>query len=120
MEEMYDRLAELHQEGVAELKRVNAIARESTDPALLALCHGRAAAMLTAARWDEPPGLGDHERAFLDFTEQFVTSVSHISDADVERLLEYASAEEIYRFIGSLYVLEMTTRVELVAREVLA
>jgi alkylhydroperoxidase family enzyme len=120
MEELYARLAELHQEGVAELKRVNAIARESTDPALLALCHGRAVAMLTAGRWDEPPGLGDRACAFLDFTEQFVTSVSHIADADVERLLEHASAEEVYCFIGALYVLEMTTRVELVAREVLA
>jgi len=114
-----ERLATLHPEGVAELKRINVVARRTADRALLELCHARAKALLTHGAWDEPAEAGERERAFLDFTEQFVTSVSHVSDEDVERLLEHASPAEVYGFINSLYVLEMTTRVELVAKEVL-
>lgn len=115
-----ERLATLHPDGVAELERINAVARSTSDRALLELCHARAEALLTLAAWDEPADVCERERAFLDFTEQFVTSVSHVSDEDVERLLDHASPTEVYGFINSLYVLEMTTRVKLVAKEVLA
>jgi transposase len=116
---MLPRLAELHPEATAELARVNAVARSIADPELLDLCRRRAEAMLARAPWEEPAAVTDRERAFLDFTEQFVTSVSHVSDEDVERLLEHATPAEVYDFIGALYVVEMTRRVEMVASEVL-
>jgi hypothetical protein len=115
-----ERLASLHPEAAAELHRVNAVARATTDPGLLGLCASRVDAMLAGGAWDDRVPRTARERAFLAFTEQFVTSVSHVSDADVDALLEHATPGEVYAFINSLYVVEMTRRVELVAAEVLA
>jgi hypothetical protein len=41
-----------------------------------------------------------------------------VSEEQVRALLAFDSDEDVYRFIGSLYVLEMTRRVEIVAAEV--
>jgi len=113
------RLRELHPEGIAELERALAVARRSTDPELLDLCARRVDAMLAGTGFDDPDGITARERAYLDFTEQFVISVSTVSDAQVDALLEHSTPEEVYGFIGALYVTEMARRVEIVSGAVL-
>jgi hypothetical protein len=115
-----DRLMELQPDPTAKLVRLNEVAREQTDPELFELCTDRAFAMIEGRRTARPAGLGDRESAYLDFTEQFVTSVGTISDAQVEALLAEDSPEAVYAFAGALYAAEMTRRVEIVSKAVLA
>ena len=57
--------------------------------------------------------------AFIAFTEQFATSVSTLTDAQVARLLESASEDEVYGFVNALYVLDMSRRLDLVVGRIL-
>lgn len=117
MVETMDRLRTLQPQTAADLERAQAAALQASDPERLERCRARMAEMLGvpskggAAPAGEPTAA---DRAFLDFTEQFVFSVPAITDADVESLLEHVSAEEAYAFISALYVLEMSTRMDLV------
>ena len=70
--------------------------------------------------WDSSPLFTPAERAHLAFTEQFVTSVRDVSADDVDALLEHASPAEVHSFVAALYVVELTQRVDMVARVVLA
>jgi alkylhydroperoxidase family enzyme len=112
------------------------------DPDLLELCRLRVAALLGArdggvgARpggdlaidadklaalddWAESPLFDARERAYLDFTEQFVTSVSEITDAQVEALREYDDQMSVRIFVAALYVLELSQRAAIVSDVVL-
>jgi hypothetical protein len=134
----YPLLRDLQPEGARELARLEAAAWSSTDRELLALCSLRVAEMLggdcaandgalaiderkraSLADWDSSALFSAAERAHLAFTEQFVTSVRHVSDADVDALLEHASPEQVRSFVAALYAVEMAQRVDLVARVVL-
>jgi hypothetical protein len=64
--------------------------------------------------------LTEKEHAFIAFTEQFTSSVSTMSDEQVEGLLQFASADEVYAFVNAIYVTDMSLRLELVAGRVLA
>jgi alkylhydroperoxidase family enzyme len=120
------------------MARLEAAAWSSTDPELLTLASLRVAEMLggdpaasagavaidahkraSLADWDSSPLFSSAERAHLAFTEQFVTSVRHVSDADVDALLEHASPEQVRSFVAALYAVELAQRVDLVARVVL-
>ncbi|ARN75821.1 hypothetical protein [Oceanicoccus sagamiensis] len=59
------------------------------------------------------------EQAFIAFTEQFIVSVGTMTDEQVQRLLAFASADEVYAFVNALYVTDMSRRLELVAGRVL-
>ena len=120
-----------------------AVWSSAADPGLLELCRLRAAAMLGAAdalAWRSPvaldAGLDEakvaalddwaaascfdaRERAYLDFTEQFVTSVSHVSDAQIAALCAHDSERDVATFISALYALEFTARLALVSTAVL-
>jgi hypothetical protein len=114
-----ERLMELKPDPAAKLARLNEVAREQVDPQLFALCTGRAFAMIEGDATPRPDDLSERESDYLDFTEQFVTSVGSISDAQVEALVEADSAEDVYAFAGALYAAEMTRRVEIVSKAVL-
>jgi alkylhydroperoxidase family enzyme len=115
-----ERLEELQPESTAQLRRAREAARaEVADPELLELCMGRIDAMLSGTAWSEPEDLSERERAYLDFAEQFSLSVGDVTEAQVEGLLAHDSDEDVCRFVGALYPLEMSRRVELVAAEVL-
>jgi hypothetical protein len=105
-------IRELHPEGVDQLEKANEVARRTVDPALLDLCRRRIVEMVGAAASLETPDevLSPRDRAHLEFTEQFVTSVSTIDAAQVDALLEYASVQQVYDFTCALYLIEMTTR----------
>jgi alkylhydroperoxidase family enzyme len=132
-------LERLHPEGARAMARLEAAAWEAADPALLGLCGLRVAQMLRNERlpaagcasvdpakaenlyaWDSSPLFTPAERAHLAFTEQFVTSVRDVSADDVDALLEHASPAEVHSFVAALYVVELTQRVDMVARVVLA
>jgi hypothetical protein len=114
-----DRLMELQPDSAAKLIRLNQVAREQIDPELFALCTDRAFAMIEGNGTGRPADVTDREGAYLDFTEQFVTSVGTISDAQVEALQAEDSPEDVYAFAGALYAAEMTRRVEIVSSAVL-
>lgn len=114
-----DRLMELQPDSAAKLVRLNQVAREQIDPELFALCADRAFALIEGDGTGRPADLTEREGAYLDFTEQFVTSVGSISDTQVEALQAHDSPEDVYAFAGALYAAEMTRRVEIVSSAVL-
>jgi hypothetical protein len=115
------RLEALQPAAFAELTLINELAFQASDPALLQLCSGYIQAALRCEDWREPEeGLSDRERAFIDVTEQFVTSVSTLSPESITNLLQYASADEVYAFVHAIYVIDMTLRLDTVGRAVLA
>jgi len=116
-----DRLETLQPAAFAELTTITRLAEQATDPKLLKLCAGYIEAALRCADWQPPTeGLSPREKAFIAFTEQFVTSVSTLEASQVSGLLEHASADEVYGFVHALYVIDMSLRLEIVGREVLA
>ena len=113
------RLEELHPEITPELQQVWQLARESTDPDLLDLCAGYIDAALHNRLWQPARELSEKERAFVAFTEQFVASVGTLQDEQVQRLLQHASADEVYAFVNALYVTDMSSRLNIVAGNIL-
>ena len=119
--EVFERLEALQPHAAGKLKTITAMADQATDPELLALCASCIEAALRCQDWRPPEGgLSAREQAFVDFTEQFVTSVSTTSSMQVDRLLAFASADEVYAFVHALYVTDMALRLEMVGKEVLA
>lgn len=131
------RLRNLQPDASAALARANAAAWEATDPGLLQLCKCLVVTMLddSAALEDVPnveprklAALGNWagadvytplERAALRFTEQFVLSVSTVTDEQVEALRAHLDDGAVYNFAAALYLVEMTERLKLVSRAVL-
>jgi hypothetical protein len=134
-------LRRLQPDGAAELELMNSAAWESTDPELLELCRCLIVSILddqasgqvndagvSAIGHDKLAALGDWaasdvfsplERAALEYTEQFVISVSTISDEQVEALRAHLGDEKTYAFAAALYVIEMTERLRMVSDAVL-
>lgn len=131
-------LEDLHPDGAREMARLDAAAWKHADPELLTLCAARVSQMLggepgenagpvaigeqrlaSLAAWDTSALFTDTERAYLAFTEQFVTSVADISEADVNALLAQDSPEFVRSFVAALYAVEMEQRVDLVGSIVL-
>ena len=113
-------LERLHPEILGELTIIEGLSQQVTDPDLLALCSSYIEAALRVEDWQPPArALTDKEQAFIAFTEQFAMSVSTMSGSQVDRLLEFATADEVYAFVHALYVTDMQLRLEIVAGEVL-
>jgi hypothetical protein len=118
--EVSARLDALQPDAAGELRTIDRMSLEVTDPALLALCTGYMEAAMRCRDWHPPKqGLTEREQAFIDFTEQFVTSVSTLEEGAVTRLLDFATADEIYAFVHAMYVTDMTLRLQIVGQEVL-
>ena len=113
------RIRELHPAGGEALENLERASWEAVDPDLLRLCRDHAAAMLRGEDADPSPELGARERAYLEFTEQFVVSVSSVSEQQVNALLDHSSPDEVYAFAYALYAQELNERVGIVAAEVL-
>jgi hypothetical protein len=135
------RLHDLQPTASAQLARANDAAWDATDPALLELCRGLVLKMLEAGaashagravtpaidppklaalgNWASSDVFSPLERAALGFTEQFVLSVSSVSDEQVEALRAHLDDEAVYNFAAALYLVEMTERLKLVSRAVI-
>lgn len=130
---------ELHPEGFDQLQRTVEASWVASDSQVLELCRRRIAELLhgegasptsfTAAgtsggrvveiveaklsalqEWETSDLFSDDEKAHLRICEQFVTSVSSIADEEVAELRRTRSEAEVYAFIASLYVIEMSER----------
>lgn len=113
------KLSRLQPETVEELIAINRLARESIEGPLLELCSSCIDAVLEQKTWQPPRKLTDREKAFIAFTEQFSSSVSTVTDHQVDQLLAFATPDEVYLFVNALYVIEMTKRMSLVAGRIL-
>ncbi len=114
-------LEQLHPDIAGQLHNIVDLSQQVTDRALLELCCSYIEAALLCQDWQAPErSLSDKEQAFIAFSEQFAMSVSTMTRGQVEHLLEFASADEVYAFVHALYVNDMRLRLEIVAREVLA
>ena len=117
---IFSRLETLQPAIAAELHTTIQLAQEATDAQLLTLCSDYIDAALQHRNWQPSErALTEKEQAFIAFTEQFITSVGTMSDEQVQRLQQFASADEVYAFINALYVTDMSRRLNMVAREVL-
>jgi hypothetical protein len=144
MPEVTERLRQLQPANVEELARFRDAAWSAGDGARLELCRlllaerfgglealasppppppaagevdpAKAAAI---ADWATSPLFDAADRAYLAFTEQFSTSVDHISDEEVNALLEHSSEQEVFDFAVALYIIEMEMRMSIVARAML-
>jgi hypothetical protein len=103
-----------------QLHNIIALAQQATDPKLLALCSTYIDAALRQEKWTPPERLlTDKEKAFIAFTEQFTSSVSNMSDLQVQNLLKFSSTDDVYNFVNAIYVTDMKLRLEIVAGKVL-
>jgi len=118
--ELRDLLARLHPAPLGELEDLCREAGRAVDADLLTLCTACIETALDDEVWRPARALTDREQAYIDFTGQFVSSVSTMADEQVERLGEFASADEIYNFVCALYVADMTSRLNRVMSGVLA
>lgn len=123
---------------MVQLDAVHEVAWTSTDAELLELCRLRIAGMLgdwcglerralgagvideatiaALQEWRASDRFTDFQRARLAFTEQFVQSVSAVTDADVAALLVDSDEASVYQFVTAVYVIEMTARVDMAVR----
>ena len=135
------RLQDLQPTASAQLARANDTAWHATDPTLLELCRSLVLTMLEAGaashtdravtpvidprklaalgNWASSDVFSPLERAALGFTEQFVLSVSTVTDEQVEALRAHLDDEAVYNFAAALYLVEMTERLKLVSRAVI-
>lgn len=137
------RLRELHPEGLDAMRVAHSAAWAAVDPIILESCRLLVADLLAdepsrawrspaavaagldeervaaLSDWRRDPRFTPDERAHFAFTEQFVTSVGNVSEAEVDALLEHRDPERVYAFIDALYLLEMTQRLDAVLRATL-
>lgn len=65
------------------------------------------------ANWPSSDLFDDTDRACLGLAEQFVIDVSGVTDRDVQPVLEGLGPQGLYGFVQSLWVSDMTQRLEL-------
>ncbi len=136
-----EKLRALQPDASAALARMNAAAWEATEPGLLELCRCLIVSMLdqdtprpaadpavpgptadqlgALGAWRDSELFSPLERAALEFTEQFVVSVSSVTDEQVEALRSRLGDEKTYAFAAALYVIEMSERLRIVSAVVL-
>jgi hypothetical protein len=118
---IFSQIETLQPDIAPQLQKMMTLATEATQPQLLELCTGYIDAALNLQDWTPPHSpLTEKEQAFIAFTEQFVTSVGTMRDDQVQDLLAFASADEVYAFVSAIYVTDMARRLELVAGRVLS
>lgn len=118
---IFARLEKLQPNTASEMSNVMLLAKEATDTRLLALCTTYIDAALRHQDWSQPrDALTEKEQAYIAFTEQFISSVGTMSDEQVECLLQFSSADEVYAFVNAIYVTDMSRRLELVVGSVIA
>jgi hypothetical protein len=113
------RLRELDPESAEALRRMIEEAWQATDPALLALCRTRIRELFGVAAPPAGP-FTRVEEAHLELTDQFVRAVSGVTDEQIEALRAHADDRAVYSFIASLYVVDMSERLERLAQATFA
>lgn len=118
-------LSELRPEAVALLAIANECARQSIDPNLLGLLQVRIDTLIGSGSLsqskltDDAGDLTASDNVATEFAEQFMIDVSGITDADRESLAAQFPGEAMREFVTSLYILECTYRLSLIAQMLL-
>ena len=115
-----DTLREHHPEVATELDNLQrCLSEQALDPALLKLCSDFFEANLRNQSWSPPDSLSDLEVACLDVCEQFMVSVSNVTDQQVAALSEHLTADQLYNLMYGIYLIEASKRLELMLGRVL-
>lgn len=115
-------LSELRPEAMALLAVANECARQSVNPNLLELLQVRIDTLIGSGSLsqltftDIAGDLTASHNVAAAFAEQFIIDVSGITDADRESLAAHFPGEAMREFVTSLYILECTYRLSLVAQ----
>lgn len=118
-------LSELRPEAIGLLAVANECARQSVDPNLLELLQVRIETLvgsgspLQSKFTDDAGDLTASDNVAAAFAEQFIIDVSGITDADRESLAAQFPGEAMREFVTSLYILECTYRLSLIAQMLL-
>ena len=108
------RLREYHPGAIAEIDRLEHVLDDtSLDPDLLALCARYFDTTLRGGSWSPPEPLSELESSVLNVCEQFMLSVSAISDEQVAALNARLSADDVYNLMSAIYLIEMSTRLNI-------
>ncbi len=110
-----DRVRVLQPDGAAALEAMLERAWEAAPADLLELCRRRIRELIGADVPAAGPPPPERYRSHLALTEQFVRSVSAVTDAQVEALRRPGADREVYEFVAALYVLDLSERFDLLA-----
>ena len=113
-------IEELHAPIAKQLKTLISLAEDQIDPDLLRLTVACIdAGLLFKSREPGAHLLTGKEKAWAEFADQFVISVSAINDSHVEAISEGVTADEVYVLAHALYVIDMSRRLDMVLEKVL-
>ena len=105
----------LDPDAAAALERMVNEAWKATDPAVLGRCRDRIRDLLSGSDLRSDPDVDD---PYLALTDQFVVNVSGVTDEQIEALRRLGDDASVYAFVAALYVIDMTERLDLLARAV--
>ena len=107
-------LQQHHPEALEELDRLaDTLDGTRIDPELMALCRTYFASSLRGDAFDANRELSELETDCLALCEQFMVSVSTMSDEQVAALARHLSADDLYVLMYAIYLLEMSERLNL-------
>ncbi len=113
-------IEELHAPIAKQLKTLISVAEDQIDPDLLRLTVERVdAELLLKSRETDSHLLTGKEKAWAEFADQFVISVSAINDSHVKAISGDMTADEMYVLAHALYVIDMSRRLDMVLEKVL-
>ena len=112
-------LAALQPATAAAYRRAAATVLPLVDERLLAVCREQLQATQRRGVWQPPADCNEVERLALVLAEQFAVDVNGIPEAQVSVLADALGEEALGALINSLYLVDMTLRLELVAPVVL-
>ncbi|MDJ0940349.1 MAG: hypothetical protein QNJ00_11360 [Woeseiaceae bacterium] len=114
------RLAAHHPEAATEIGNLEAVLDgTSLDAGLLELCSRFFETSMRGDEWLPPESLTALETACLAVCEQFMVSVSGISDEQIAALNEHLNADDVYNLMSAIYLVEMSKRLDLTLEQVL-
>jgi hypothetical protein len=100
----------MNAEAQAALERMVDEAWKATDPNVLARCRHRIRELFGV----ENPAPRDDNDPYLELTDQFVRSVSGVTNEQIEALRRLGDDESVFAFVAALYVVDMSERLDLV------
>ncbi len=109
-----------HPEALKELDNLaETLDSTSLDPALLQLCQSYFSSSLNGGSWSADHELSELESDCIQVCEQFMVSVSSMTDEQVAALSRHLSADELYNLMYAIYLIEMSERLNLTFKGVL-
>ena len=116
-EETRSTLQQHHPEALQELDHLAAsLDASSIDPELMELCRAFFASSLRGDAFSPNRELSELETDCLAMCEQFMVSVSTMSEEQVAALARHLGADDLYVLMYAVYLLEMSERLNLMLK----